>query len=113
MTIIDDAFNANPDSMRAGLETLKASYKDRPLILVLGDMRELGEESRAEHTNLGQFIAERIQPQRLFTVGDDAKLIAEKAETCGIAASFIDSVRGRIAPIGQCPGRISKSRRVF
>lgn len=60
LTLINDAYNANPDSMRAALETL-ASLPPGPggrRIAILGDMLELGDLSPQTHRELGQFITE-------------------------------------------------------
>jgi UDP-N-acetylmuramoyl-tripeptide--D-alanyl-D-alanine ligase len=58
VTVINDAYNANPDSMRAALEALGALGAGRRRIAVLGAMRELGEESEARHEELGRLAAE-------------------------------------------------------
>ena len=55
---INDAYNANPDSMRAAIDYL-LGLEARPRIVVLGDMLELGEFSENEHRELGVYIAER------------------------------------------------------
>jgi UDP-N-acetylmuramoyl-tripeptide--D-alanyl-D-alanine ligase len=52
ITLIDDAYNANPASMRAGLASLKATTKTGRRIAVLGEMRELGEDSATYHRDL-------------------------------------------------------------
>jgi UDP-N-acetylmuramoyl-tripeptide--D-alanyl-D-alanine ligase len=56
-TIILDAYNANPSSMKAAIENF-AKIKASPKILVLGDMFELGDESKSEHANLGKLISQ-------------------------------------------------------
>lgn len=56
-TLIDDAYNANPDSMRACINVL-ASYPG-PHLLILADMRELGDKSRQYHEEIGAYAAER------------------------------------------------------
>ena len=58
-TIVNDAYNANPSSMRASIESFCRSYPDRPRWLVLGDMRELGPTARQEHDDLGRWIAKQ------------------------------------------------------
>jgi len=54
-TIILDAYNANPSSMMAAIETLSSIKSDRK-VLILGDMFELEEEAEAEHRNIGRYI---------------------------------------------------------
>jgi len=56
-TIILDAYNANPSSMKAAIENF-AKMKAGSKVLVLGDMFELGDESEAEHKNLGKLISQ-------------------------------------------------------
>lgn len=57
-TIIDDSYNANPDSMKAGLTALAHLGTHRRKIAVLGTMLELGEESEAEHAHIGELVAQ-------------------------------------------------------
>jgi UDP-N-acetylmuramoyl-tripeptide--D-alanyl-D-alanine ligase len=76
VTVINDAYNANPDSMRAALESLVAIAHGRgPGVrtwAVLGEMRELGTASRDEHEAIGRFVA-RSQVSHLVVVGEEAK----------------------------------------
>ncbi len=76
--LVNDAYNANPSSMRASIESFCHSYPDRPRWLVLGDMRELGTTAREEHEELGRWIA--TQPvDRLFLYGRDTRFILKGA----------------------------------
>jgi UDP-N-acetylmuramoyl-tripeptide--D-alanyl-D-alanine ligase len=72
VTVIDDAYNANPDSMRAGLQALAwiARRGDGPRRswAVLGEMAELGEDAIAEHDRVGR-LAVRLDVSRLVVVG--------------------------------------------
>ena len=72
VTIINDAYNANPESMRAGLQALavmaRQSSDSRRSWAVLGEMGELGEDSIAEHDRLGR-LAVRLDISRLVVVG--------------------------------------------
>jgi UDP-N-acetylmuramoyl-tripeptide--D-alanyl-D-alanine ligase len=76
VTVIDDAYNANPDSMRAGLQALawiahggeKQSSRPRRSWAVLGEMVELGEDAIAEHDRIGR-LAVRLDVSRLVVVG--------------------------------------------
>lgn len=57
--IILDAYNANPSSMKAAIENLKAMHAKNKVV-ILGDMFELEEEAQAEHENLGKLVEEGI-----------------------------------------------------
>ncbi len=58
ITIVNDAYNANPESMRAALRALRAMRAGGRAIAVVGEMRELGAESAFEHERVGEFAAE-------------------------------------------------------
>jgi UDP-N-acetylmuramoyl-tripeptide--D-alanyl-D-alanine ligase len=70
VTVINDAYNANPDSMRAGLQALAvmARQQQKRSWAVLGEMGELGEESITEHDRVGR-LAVRLDISRLVVVG--------------------------------------------
>jgi UDP-N-acetylmuramoyl-tripeptide--D-alanyl-D-alanine ligase len=68
--LIDDSYNANPASMRAGLLSLAALPGEH--WMVLGEMRELGEDSARLHFDIGEF-ARQCGVKRLLAVGDDAR----------------------------------------
>lgn len=75
VTIINDAYNASPDSMKAALQTLAQLGKlGSRTIAVLGHMAELGELSRSEHDAMGRLVV-RLNIGQLVVVGDEAKLI--------------------------------------
>jgi UDP-N-acetylmuramoyl-tripeptide--D-alanyl-D-alanine ligase len=57
-TVIDDAYNANPDSVAAGLRALLAMSAGRPTVAVLGQMAELGDRTEADHRAIGVLAAE-------------------------------------------------------
>lgn len=79
-TIIDDAYNAAPLSMRAALDLLAG--QPAPRIAVLGDMLELGTEEAAAHLEIGAYAAGRCD--RLLTVGERATAIATAARAAGL-----------------------------
>jgi UDP-N-acetylmuramoyl-tripeptide--D-alanyl-D-alanine ligase len=58
VSVINDAFNANPESMQAGLRTFAEWSQGRRTIAVLGEMRELGPEAEAAHHAVGRLTAE-------------------------------------------------------
>ncbi|KNE79362.1 MULTISPECIES: UDP-N-acetylmuramoyl-tripeptide--D-alanyl-D-alanine ligase [Streptomyces] len=68
VTVVNDAYNANPDSVRAALRALAAMGKGRRTWAVLGEMAELGEESLAEHDAVGR-LAVRLNVSKLVAVG--------------------------------------------
>jgi UDP-N-acetylmuramoyl-tripeptide--D-alanyl-D-alanine ligase len=78
VTVINDAYNANPESMRAALKALAAMSAGRRSVAVLGAMAELGPASPAEHDALGRF-AVRLDVHRVFAVGDGARPISHAA----------------------------------
>ncbi len=67
--VIDDTYNANPLSMARSVETAAEMAGDRPLVLVLGEMRELGAEAVQRHEELGQLVKE-VAPAAFFYKGD-------------------------------------------
>ena len=81
-TIIDDSYNASPDSMKAALNVLRDIKVQGRKIAVLGDMFELGEKSREYHKDVGIFIAEQSAGgaallDELITVGDESTEISD------------------------------------
>ena len=82
VTIINDAYNANLDSMKAAIDYLgKINAKNK--ISVLGDMLELGEFSKELHERVGEEV-QKNKIDILITVGDCARDIARKAQECGM-----------------------------
>jgi UDP-N-acetylmuramoyl-tripeptide--D-alanyl-D-alanine ligase len=80
VTVIDDAYNANPDSMRAGLQALawiahRGGAQRRRSWAVLGEMAELGEDAIAEHDRVGR-LAVRLDVSRLVVVGTGRSMSA-------------------------------------
>jgi UDP-N-acetylmuramoyl-tripeptide--D-alanyl-D-alanine ligase len=74
IVVVNDAYNANPESMRAALKALVAMAGDRRTWAVLGEMRELGETSAPEHDSLGR-LAVRLDVNRLVAVGEAARAV--------------------------------------
>jgi len=82
VTVIDDAYNANPDSMRAGLQALawiahwdSQAQHPRRSWAVLGEMAELGEDAITEHDRIGR-LAVRLDVSRLVVVGTGRSMSA-------------------------------------
>ena len=77
VTVLNDAYNANPDSMRAALKSLAEIGRGRPgarTVAVLGEMRELGASATEEHDTVGR-LAVRLDIQQLVVVGEPARPI--------------------------------------
>ncbi|MFD8225274.1 UDP-N-acetylmuramoyl-tripeptide--D-alanyl-D-alanine ligase [Streptomyces massasporeus] len=68
VTVVNDAYNANPESMKAALRALAAMGKGRRTWAVLGKMAELGDEALAEHDAVGR-LAVRLNVSKLVAVG--------------------------------------------
>lgn len=72
--VINDAYNANPESVRAALKALVGIAAGRRTWAVLGEMRELGPQSALEHDAIGR-LAVRLNVDRLVAVGDGARAV--------------------------------------
>ncbi|PYK06646.1 MAG: hypothetical protein DME66_03875, partial [Verrucomicrobia bacterium] len=80
---IDDSYNANPDSMKAALRTLVELDADGKRIAVLGEMRELGNESERRHLEIGETAA-ALRVDYLIAIGEVAAAIVRAAERAGL-----------------------------
>ena len=93
--VINDAYNASPDSMRAALQTLATLGKSgHRTIAILGQMAELGEFSNEEHDSMGRLVV-RLNIDKLFVVGQEAKLLHMAAAQEGSwdgESEFIESI---------------------
>ncbi len=72
VTLVNDAYNANPESVRAAVDTLAAMAAGRRTWLILGEMRELGAGSGNEHESIGKYAAEQGIDE-LMCVGEGAR----------------------------------------
>ncbi len=84
ITLVDDTYNANPDSVRAAIDVL--AELSAPRLLVLGDMGEVGNQGPEFHAEVGAYAAER-GIEALFTLGD---LCVHSAQAFGAARHFAD-----------------------
>jgi UDP-N-acetylmuramoyl-tripeptide--D-alanyl-D-alanine ligase len=92
--VINDAYNASPDSMAAALKTLaQIARPDQRTIAVLGEMSELGPYSVEEHDRIGR-MAVRFNIKKLYVVGEAARamhLAAEHEGSWGSEAFFVET----------------------
>jgi UDP-N-acetylmuramyl pentapeptide synthase len=85
---LDDSYNANPDSMRAGLKTLAGMKAAGRRVAVLGRMAELGPHAEEGHREVGR-CASQAGVDAVFTVGEEAALISKEAKSgVGEAVNF-------------------------
>ena len=100
VTVINDAYNASPDSMKAALQTLaQLGRMGSRTIAVLGEMAELGEFSKAEHDSIGRLVV-RLNIDQLVVVGEGAKLIHMGASQEGSwdgESKFFESISDALA----------------
>ena len=78
--LVDDTYNANPDSVRAAIEVLAGL--SGPRLLVLGDMGEVGSNGPQFHAEVGAY-ARAVGIEALFTLGELSKVASEAFETLG------------------------------
>src|SRR5437667_685934 len=120
---IDDSYNANPDSMKAALRTLVELDTDGKRIAVLGEMRELGDESERGHLEVGETAA-ALRVDYLIAIGTVAAAIARAAERAGLektragtSASEAAGILGEIAEPGDLVlikgSRVARTERVM
>ncbi len=77
---INDAFNANPDSMKAAFSALQAMADGRRTVAVLGEMKELGADGGEEHRQIGRLVAATGVDVLITVGGDDAQTMADAAQ---------------------------------
>lgn len=103
VTVINDSYNANPDSMRAGIAALAYTAHGRAEVTswaVLGQMGELGDDAIAEHRALGRELA-KMRVDRLVVVGSDVNshALATSAEERGITTLTVDSADAAVTVV--------------
>ncbi len=101
-TLIKDCYNANPTSMRSGLEVLFLREETGRKIAILGDMLELGTISGSAHLELGKTVPS-YKADCLITVGTRAELIAEGAKAVGMAENCVFSFENNAQLCEQLP----------
>jgi len=106
INIIDDTYNANPDSMKAAINTLMSLKGNNMGILVAGDMLELGEYAESMHRNIGR-IAAVSDIAKLYVTGQFAQTVATGAMDedmnssdifTGTKEEILEGIKDRIGP---------------
>ena len=98
--ILNDAYNANPHSMQAALETLRDLDTTGRKIAILGDMRELGATADGYHRDIGLFAAQ-CGLDHLVCIGEKAKIIADTAFNERVHVSHYGSANDCAAKIAE------------
>jgi len=88
VVLIDDTYNASPQSMRVALQCLAQTHVTGRRLAVLGDMLELGKQAPSLHAEVGRLVAQSGVEQ-LMTFGPLAQYIAQGAQYAGMAAACI------------------------
>lgn len=91
VTVINDAYNANPDSMQAALVAAADIANGRRLGIVVGEMLELGNQSGSAHVELGTAVA-KAAPAWVIAVGSVAEQIESGAVSAGVSPDVISRV---------------------
>jgi UDP-N-acetylmuramoyl-tripeptide--D-alanyl-D-alanine ligase len=91
-TLINDAYNANPTAMIAGLRVLKQVAGRRTSVAVLGDMSELGAYTRSGHRRVGHVVA-KLGISHVIVIGSRAREIAAGAAAQGFPMNRIRCFR--------------------
>jgi UDP-N-acetylmuramoyl-tripeptide--D-alanyl-D-alanine ligase len=101
ITVLDDTYNANPDSVDEALKTLKTACGRK--VAVLGDMLELGDGANASHFEAGR-LAAVLGVDLLIAVGENAAEIIEGGLSEGLTPSFVHGFRDNTSAIEAISG---------
>lgn len=93
VTVVDDSYNANPDSMRAAIDVL--AELPAPRWLVMGDMGEVGNQGPQFHAEAGAYAREKGM-ERVLTLGAQS---AHAAAACGAAAQHFEDMASLLAAV--------------
>jgi UDP-N-acetylmuramoyl-tripeptide--D-alanyl-D-alanine ligase len=106
VTVVNDAYNANPQSMRAVLSTFMQMPCGGRRIAVLGDMLELGAHAESLHRELGRVVA-ALAPDEVIGVGQDtSRYVADEAVKCGYPAVRVTCCADAAAAAAAMRGRV-------
>lgn len=105
--VLNDAYNANPESMRAALATLAAmgAGAGGSRIAVLGAMAELGDDADAAHAELGR-LAASTGLHRLVVVGEAARGVHEAARAAGLPSDLVADAASAVEAVHPEPGDV-------
>ena len=98
VTVINDAYNANPESMKSAIRTLKQIGAGKNTFAILGEMLELGELSLSKHQEVAELI-QKLEIQNALIIGTGAKSIYDFLSNNGYKGNlyFVENVENGIA----------------
>jgi len=96
LVVVNDAYNANPESVDAALRAVVAMGRGRRVVAVLGEMLELGGAAHDAHASVGSLAAD-LGVTQVVAVGDGARAVHESATTAGAASVLVDDLDGALA----------------
>jgi UDP-N-acetylmuramoyl-tripeptide--D-alanyl-D-alanine ligase len=76
VTVINDSYNANPESMKAAIRTLKQTGADKKTFIIVGEMLELGSDSKQMHEEVADLI-QKLDVKKTLVVGKGAKIVSD------------------------------------
>ncbi|KAA1423476.1 UDP-N-acetylmuramoyl-tripeptide--D-alanyl-D-alanine ligase [Mumia zhuanghuii] len=96
LVVVNDAYNANPESMAAALRAVTAMRGDGRVIAVVGEMLELGGAARRAHSDVGTLAAD-LGVTQVVAVGPGSRPVHDAATAAGAASIHVDDVEGAVA----------------
>lgn len=117
--VIDDTYNANPDSMRAAIDVLTADQNGIDSVLVMGDMGEVGPEASALHAEVGRYAAERgvgalyaVGPLSVSAVAAFGNALKDQAYHFNTQEELVDALRPMLTSRSRVLVKGSRSARM-
>jgi len=101
VTVINDSYNANPESMKAAIRTLKQAGADKKTFIIVGEMLELGSDSKQMHEEVADLI-QKLDVKKTLVVGNGAKIVSDYL--------FNNAYKGRLEFCMDIDSAISKTK---
>lgn len=89
-TLINDTYNANPESMKSAIEFLGSFGEAKRKIAILGDMFELGDQAAAAHKSLRKIITQN-KINEVYTIGKFMKMLSDELQKTGVISKHFNS----------------------